>query len=57
MRFFGSLLVFSERVVMDWKELEAHVRDLASYHWAAKANPESINGVRFDCVIKKRSDY
>lgn len=42
---------------MDWKELEAHVRDLASCHWAAEANPESINGVRFDCVIKKRSDY
>lgn len=42
---------------MEWKELEEHVRDLASCHWASKANPETINGVSFDCVIKKRSDY
>lgn len=42
---------------MEWKELEGHVRDLASCHWASAANPETINGVRFDCVIKKHSDY
>lgn len=42
---------------MDWKELENHVRELASCHWTATANPETINGVRFDCVIKKKSDY
>lgn len=42
---------------MDWKELENQVRDLASCHWAADAIPETINGVRFDCVVKKRSDY
>jgi hypothetical protein len=42
---------------MEWKDFEAHVRDLASSHWAAAANPETINGVRFDCVIKKRPDY
>lgn len=41
---------------MDWKELETHVRDLASSHWAAQANPETINGVRFDCVIRERPD-
>jgi len=42
---------------MEWKKLEKHVRDLASCHWASEANPETINGVRFDCVIKKRPDY
>ena len=42
---------------MDWKELETHVKELASCHWAAMANPEIINGVRFDCVIRVRSDY
>lgn len=42
---------------MDWEELEKQVRDLASCHWAADAIPETINGVCFDCVIKKRPDY
>ena len=42
---------------MDWKDLEKHVRNLASCHWASEATTETINGVRFDCVIKKHSDY
>ena len=42
---------------MDWRDLESHVRELASCHWSAEAKPELINGVSFDCVIKKSSDY
>jgi hypothetical protein len=42
---------------MKWEELEKHVRDLASCHWASKAIPETINGVRLDCVIKKLPNY
>ena len=42
---------------MEWQQLEEHVRDLASCHWASDAKPETINGVRFDCVIRKLSDF
>lgn len=42
---------------MEWKELEMHVRELASCHWASKANPETINGVRYDCVLKPEPDH
>jgi hypothetical protein len=42
---------------MDWKALEDNVRNLASCHWLEPANPETINGVRFDCVIKIKPDY
>lgn len=42
---------------MDWRDFESHVRELASIHWASNAAAETINGIRFDCVIKKRADY
>lgn len=42
---------------MNWKELEAHVRLIASCKWAAVANPEHINGVDVDCVVKPAPDH
>ena len=41
---------------MNWQELEAHVRLIASCKWAAAANPEHVNGVNVDCVLKPSSD-
>lgn len=41
---------------MNWKQLEEHVRLIASCKWAAAANPEHVNGVDVDCVLKPASD-
>lgn len=42
---------------MDWKNLENSVKELCSCHWQADAISETINGVKCDCVVKKRNDY
>ena len=42
---------------MTWTELEDLVREISSYIWDVPARAETINGVRFDCVVKKEHDY
>ena len=40
-----------------WQQFEEHVRILASAKWNTPASPETINGVKCDCVLKPRKDY
>ncbi len=35
-----------------WKELEDNIKKIAQLKWNCSANPETINGVNFDCVLK-----
>jgi hypothetical protein len=42
---------------MDWQELENKVRLIASYLWVCSAQPETINGVKIDCVCKPKANY
>lgn len=41
----------------DWQILEGRVRRVASYIWDAEAQPEQINGVNIDAVLKREPDY
>ncbi|NBC33785.1 MAG: hypothetical protein GVY13_14015 [Alphaproteobacteria bacterium] len=41
----------------DWEALEKRVRTLSSLLWNCASNPEEINGVRCDAVLKPKSDY
>ena len=40
-----------------WQDLERQIRELAEVVWCAKAVPETVNGVKCDCVVKQRPDY
>jgi hypothetical protein len=40
----------------NWIELEKNVKKIAQLKWNCTANPETINGVNFDCVLKPDSD-
>ena len=42
---------------MKWQDLEKKVRTIASYKWDSQSSPETINGVKVDCVLKIRPDY
>lgn len=42
---------------MDWKALEASVRQTATYIWDCPAQKEIIAGVECDCVLRKENDY
>jgi hypothetical protein len=42
---------------MKWQDLEGRVRELASYLWDAPAAPDTINGVKCDCVVRAKPDY
>ena len=42
---------------MKWQNLEKKVSSIASYKWDAQSNPETINGVKIDCVLKVKPDY
>ena len=41
----------------NWKDLEALVRQVASYIWLSPAEAEEINGVKADCVLRLKPDY
>ena len=43
-------------VFMGWKNLEEKVRDIASFRWNCNAIPETIAGIKCDCVLKPDSD-
>jgi hypothetical protein len=40
----------------NWKSLEDHVRAIAQLRWSAACNPEHIDGVDFDGVVRVSSD-
>ena len=42
---------------INWQQLENHVRSIASYRWFRTARPETINGVKIDCVVKTEKDH
>lgn len=37
---------------MTWQVLEQKVRDIASFRWNCAAIPETIAGVKCDCVLR-----
>ncbi|MGR3907772.1 hypothetical protein Q3A80_12050 [Burkholderia sp. SR8] len=39
-----------------WKNLEDHVRGIAKLRWNASCNPEHLNGVDFDGVVRVSAD-
>ncbi len=41
----------------NWQELEREIRQLAEVIWCSRAIPETVNGVKCDCVVKVRPDY
>lgn len=41
---------------LSWKALEENVKTIASLKWNCYATNETINGVKFDCVLKPRTD-
>jgi hypothetical protein len=43
--------------VYTWQELEKIVRSIASFLYDRPANPETINGVKCDCVVKVEEGY
>src|SRR5690554_4022055 len=40
-----------------WQKLEKDVQELAQVIWSSPASPETVNGVKCDCVVKVRPDY
>ena len=40
-----------------WKELENKVVKISEVAWCSKATPETVNGVKCDCVIKTKPNY
>lgn len=40
----------------NWKNLEDHVRGIAKLRWNAPCNPEHLNGVDFDGVVRVSAD-
>lgn len=40
-----------------WQGLERDVVELAEVIWSSPAAPETVNGVKCDCVVKVRQDY
>ena len=40
-----------------WQELEKKIIRIAEVAWCSQAMPETINGVKCDCVIKIKADY
>ena len=39
-----------------WKDFEQRVREIASYRWNCNAVPETIAGIKCDCVLKPYPD-
>ena len=39
-----------------WQDLEGRVRTVAQFMWNARAEPATIHGVQFDCVLKLEVD-
>ena len=42
---------------MKWQDLEKLVKQYAQVIWLSNAVSETINGIRCDCVLKKKKDY
>ena len=40
-----------------WKAFEESVKIISSFIWNCNAVNETINGVKCDCVLKKKDDY
>ena len=38
---------------MKWKSLEEKVRKISEIHFGVDGVSEDINGIKFDCVIKR----
>lgn len=43
--------------MISWKELEENVKTLSSFMYNSNAVNETINGVKFDCVLKPKEDH
>jgi len=43
--------------MIPWQEFENKVRTLSGFIWNCNAVNETINGVRFDCVLKPKENY
>lgn len=43
--------------MLSWQEFEKKVRLLSGFHWNCNAINETINGVKFDCVLKPKENY
>ena len=43
--------------IMNWKNLEESVRNIATRIWDMPAISTTINGVQIDCFVKRREDY
>ncbi|MDH4275865.1 MAG: hypothetical protein OEW08_12585 [Gammaproteobacteria bacterium] len=40
-----------------WQEVEKTIKRISEVVWCSPAAPETINGVKCDCVLKIRPDY
>jgi hypothetical protein len=45
------------KMAKNWQTLELRVREIASYLWNCSATPETLNGVKVDCVLRQKRDY
>lgn len=43
--------------MISWQEFEINVKTLSSFIWSCNAINETINGVKFDCVLKPKENY
>jgi len=43
--------------MVTWQEFEKNVKELSSYIWSCNAVNETVNGVKFDCVLKPKDNY
>ncbi len=45
------------RTRIEWRDLEDHVRTLASLKWGRNAKQRTVNHVKLDAVIEMERDY
>ena len=50
-------MYYKELRVMPWQDLEQQVRTIAVHKWDVPASPETVNGVRIDCLLRVKPDY
>ena len=50
-------IILHRGLLMDWKNLEDYVRQIASSIWDSTAMSRTIDGVQIDCVVEKENDY
>jgi len=51
-------VIHKKRTTMEsWQEVEKTIKRISEVVWCSPAAPETINGVKCDCVLKIRPDY